>query len=77
MKISTKQNKGHTLLTEQIFADDLHIGLIVRSIFSSTASIRAYYVKNGSKAEIGMFSGNFARRDAKTAIIQRHINGKN
>ncbi|RDJ35148.1 MAG: hypothetical protein DWQ19_09950 [Crenarchaeota archaeon] len=69
MKISTKQVSTPNLLLEQVFADEIHIGLISRSKLSSVAPMRAYYIKNGCKIDAGTFSGKYARRDAKTAII--------
>lgn len=75
MKISTKQFKTHSLLTEQLFADEVQIGVMTRPLSSPSAPIRASYIKNGCKIELGMFSGNFGRRDAKTAIIDRHKKG--
>lgn len=78
MKISTKQIRTSSLLIEQVFADEVHIGLMTRPINQPTAPVRAYYVENGNKLDIGIFSGgNIARGNAKTAIIDRYRRTKN
>ena len=72
MKISTKQFKTGILFTEQLFADEIQIGVMTRPTGVPTAPVRASYIKKGCKIELGMFPN---RTHAKTAIIDRYKNG--
>jgi len=71
MKISTKQFTTRNLITEQVFADGVQIGLLTKTR-GANMPWRAIFLKDGHKLDLGIFKGDIGRRNAKNAIIEKY-----
>jgi len=70
MKISVKQFATGTFITEQLFLNDVQIGLMTK-VRGANKPWKAILLKNGVKVDLGSFSGDVGRRDAKNIIIEK------
>jgi hypothetical protein len=72
-KISTKSIPSRALITEELFVDNVQIGIMTKTK-GGNMPWRAFFLQNNTRLDLGIFKGDTGRRDAKQSIIERYVN---